>query len=142
MTPEVIFSFLKGPWTFSRAVTGYPNQGRIEGTAFFQETQPGTLHYNEEGKLTLDTGPVLDAGQKYTYRLENGQIIVDYSDGRPFHVLDFSSSKEACGEHLCGQDFYKAAYDFEGPDAFTVKWDVKGPQKDYTITTQYTRQPA
>jgi tRNA A64-2'-O-ribosylphosphate transferase len=53
--------------------------------------------------------------------------------------------------HLCGEDLYAAAWTFgsgmvgvgegegDGDVWWEIRYDVKGPQKDYTSTTKYTR---
>ncbi|KAF3049623.1 hypothetical protein E8E11_002601 [Didymella keratinophila] len=50
-------------------------------------------------------------------------------------------------QHLCGEDLYAARWAFsrgmargEGERWWEVRYDVKGPKKDYVSTTRYTRQ--
>ncbi|GLC41090.1 hypothetical protein PLESTM_001154700 [Pleodorina starrii] len=51
----------------------------------------------------------------------------------------------AVGEHLCVRDMYDASYRFSFQGLrlrqFEIEFRVKGPNKDYTATATYTRQP-
>lgn len=53
------------------------------------------------------------------------------------------------GSHLCGEDLYAASWTFssrmagkgeEGEQWWEVRYDVKGPKKEYVSTTRYTQQ--
>ena len=43
-------------------------------------------------------------------------------------------------EHLCGADHYATRYAFQPDGRFTVHHDVRGPRKDYAMTTVYARR--
>ncbi|KAM3414167.1 hypothetical protein BST61_g10825 [Cercospora zeina] len=127
----------------------------------------GELVYSEQGELKTDTGFTLRANRKYVYRYDadedkisawfikedtkaqDGAEEVDYL----FHDLEIDSQGNGVagrGEHLCELDMYWAYYEFRLPkvaevgddekmNVFGVRYKVKGPQKDYTSDTAYTR---
>ncbi|KAI5364072.1 hypothetical protein Slin14017_G060360 [Septoria linicola] len=127
----------------------------------------GELVYSERGELKTDNGFTLKANRKYVYRYDadedkisawfikedtkakDGDEEVDYL----FHDVEIDSKSNAIagrGEHLCELDMYWAYYEFRLPkvaevgegermDVFGVRYKVKGPQKDYTSDTAYTR---
>lgn len=127
----------------------------------------GELVYSEQGELKTDNGFTLKANRKYVYRYDadedkisawfikedtktqDGAEEVDYL----FHDLEIDAEGNGIagrGEHLCELDMYWAYYEFRLPkvaevgddekmNVFGVRYKVKGPQKDYTSDTAYTR---
>ncbi|CAK1367109.1 hypothetical protein CB0940_10434 [Cercospora beticola] len=127
----------------------------------------GELVYSEQGELKTDNGFTLKANRKYVYRYDadedkisawfikedtkaqDGAEEVDYL----FHDLEIDAEGNGVagrGEHLCELDMYWAYYEFRLPkvaevggdekmNVFGVRYKVKGPQKDYTSDTAYTR---
>ncbi|MDI1491069.1 MAG: WD repeat-containing protein 6 [Ramalina farinacea] len=126
--------------------------------------------YHEQGEFTSNNIPGLkmNAKRSYVYRYQKSSdaisvwfvkldgISVDYL----FHTLDFSnipslgllsqqvSAKrlKATGHHLCEKDTYDPEYNFHLADAaissWSIKYSVKGPQKDYVSVANYRmRQP-
>ena len=126
--------------------------------------------YHEQGEFTSNNIPGLkmNAKRSYVYRYQKTTdaisvwfvkldgISVDYL----FHILDFSnissldlhsqqvSAKrlKATGHHLCEKDTYDPEYDFHFADTaimlWSIKYSVKGPQKDYVSVANYKmRQP-
>ena len=128
----------EGRWVLRRHIDdrlgGQP--GTFEGHADFRETQGG-LSYREEGWLTLGSSTPLFASRDYRWREEEGRIVVDYADGRPFHGFD---PAEGAAFHACDPDSYRVTYDFsDWPDAWQSDWAVAGPRKDYVMATHYLR---
>lgn len=139
---RTVFDMLKGAWSYQRTISDY---GTIDGEAVFALTEPDVLHYREKGLLQLTDGPVLEAHQEYVYRLEEDEhlLSVYFRDGRLFHHLAFGDDgRTASGDHLCKMDFYQAAYRFNGPEAFTLTYNVKGPKKDYVSETHFIKLAA
>lgn len=61
---------------------------------------------------------------------------VTFEDGRPFHPWLLGTDVE----HPCGEDRYRGRVDVSDPRlAWRVVWDVRGPGKDYTMRTTYSR---
>ncbi|MEL6477417.1 MAG: DUF6314 family protein, partial [Pseudomonadota bacterium] len=108
--------------------------GEFWGEAEFSPDGAG-LSCFEAGVLRFK-GHDYHADRRSLWRFpEGGRVEVQYEDGRPFH--DFIL-EEPEAVHLCGEDRYRVSYDF-GEDHWTSIWDVRGPAKDYVMTTHYTR---
>ncbi len=112
------------------------------------------LQYSEEGQLRIDghsSEAALPVTQRYLYSATSAAgspVRVWFSDGRPFLALDFAADRSADGEmratdtHLCGDDSYDAAYAVAGDASrITIRFRVRGPEKDYTSDTTFTRVP-
>lgn len=125
------------------------------------------MMYHEQGEFTSNNMPGLKmkAKRSYVYRYQKKSdaisvwfvkldgISVDYL----FHTLDFSdispiglhsqqaSAKRltATGHHLCEKDIYDPEYDFHFVEAaislWSIKYSVKGPQKDYVSVADYIK---
>ena len=143
------------------------SSGIFEGTATFKKRPPTDVEYDAEyvytegGHFTSETGLSFAATRSYVYRFhgKNNSIsvwfvkpiegeIVDYL----FHTLDFDSSflkpendktPKASGYHKCGDDDYRVNYTFQTRgiefNVWNIKYDVKGPKKDYVTNAQHTR---
>ncbi|KAK3117418.1 hypothetical protein LTR53_001257 [Teratosphaeriaceae sp. CCFEE 6253] len=118
--------------------------------------------YIESGTFTSASGMKMLARRRYVYRYceaddrlsvwfvkPDNDLEVDYL----FHDLSFVPPAEArkagaCiakADHLCVDDMYWTQYTLPmeaiALRKFEVRHTVKGPQKDYVATTQYTRSP-
>ena len=122
--------------------------------------------YYEEGQLVTDQGFSLNGSRSYVYRFQKStdtitawftktdkDAAVDYL----FHKIAFSGlvdersdkSSEtidgitASGHHLCVEDDYSTTYDFRLSGGILKDWgiryDVKGPKKDYIADASYTK---
>ena len=120
--------------------------------------------YVEEGQLTTYQGLSLRASRSYVYRFQEDtnsitawfvksgkDAVVDYF----FHRITFDetigeqASKKlapyvASAHHLCVDDVYTVAYTFRLSEVlslndWSIRYDVKGPKKDYTTHARYTR---
>jgi len=61
-----------------------------------------------------------------------------------FHKIQLSKDKDGTavigfGNHHCGYDLYETEYRFIGDRRFWIKHVVRGPIKNYEISTDYTR---
>jgi len=124
--------------------------------------------YSEKTELTSSTGDALSGTQHYIYRYDeaNDKLGVFFTNrdealslGNLFHKVDFEVPPEEEGSpqtsrrekspwsakasHFCSPDSYEVAYVFcfRGADLreWKVEYEVKGPKKDYSIETWYTR---
>jgi len=129
---RVLRDFL-GSWTLERdIVQADGGQGRFDGTAVWSETTAGALHA-ESGTLHLPGQGSFAAARRYVWTAD---LTVFFDDGRFFHRVPPEGGDAA---HWCDPDRYEVHYDFTGwPDWQTV-WRVRGPRKDYTMTTRYRR---
>ena len=123
--------------------------------------------YTENGDYVTEQGFTMKATRQYAYRYKietdeasawfvktDGSSEVDYL----FHQINISpkasqapfsdqtlrdESMTAEGHHLCIKDDYNAAYAFDFRDLvlqkWTVRYDVKGPEKDYVSETTYIK---
>ena len=136
-----IFKALEGKWNFHRTISNY---GIIEGAATFKKSaiEPHLLHYREEGVLKREDGEHFQVYRDYLYRYKNDRISVFFAEKteRLFHVLEFRDATTAVARHICSSDVYDATYKFRLEDEFELSYRVKGPKKDYSITTLFTRQ--
>lgn len=135
-----------------------------DGTADGRESvAPGTdlgmeYLYIEEGDFKAYNGFTFRATRRYVYRYDeqadklsvwfvktDDQKKADYL----FHEVNFAKPEDetkgwtATSGHLCIDDFYDVKYDF-GFQAvnlrdWRISYSVKGPKKDYTIDSTYTR---
>lgn len=168
-TVEAIFGSLEGTWRMRRSLNsklpGYPS-GTFTGTATFSPHSAfnsSSYLYHETGELVTEQGFQLRADRKYIYRYspEDDKISMWFvkEDSTPgneevdylFHELEFEVRDGrwiAKGDHLCNMDMYWAFHDFRLEKAddgksriklWGLRYQVKGPQKDYSSDTAYER---
>ncbi len=111
--------------------------GLLQGTAELTPDGPGLI-YSEEGILRIAGQPGLTARQSYLWRADGDGIEVLFADGRPFHRIGLiDAAPEA--SHDCAPDIYCVRYDFARWPDWRAVWQVTGPRKDYTMTTEFQR---
>jgi hypothetical protein len=137
-------------------------------TLFAQEKPSDTEYlYSEKTQMSSSTGTTFLGTRQYIYRYDeaNDKLQVffvnrgkEISLGHLFHEVDLelpleeASSQISCSEklpwrakaiHHCSPDTYDVTYTFffKGVDLskWRVGYEVKGPKKDYSIETWYTR---
>ena len=125
-----------GKWSVDRLL--FDRHSGLEvhfiGHAVFTAGEKG-LVYHETGRLSYGPGPAMTATRGYLWRAQDGRIIVDHADGRPFHSFD-PAAPEA--DHWCDPDSYKVRYSFAEWPLWRAQWVVTGPRKDYTMTSLYS----
>ncbi|MEM7506346.1 MAG: DUF6314 family protein [Pseudomonadota bacterium] len=129
-------SFFAGKWQMVRIIENVPEGviGEFWGEAEFTPDGQG-LTCAETGVLRFKGHDYhAERGSLWRFPAE-GHVEVQYEDGRPFH--DFIAEDPEAVHH-CGDDLYRVSYDF-GANAWTSVWDVRGPDKDYVMTTRYLR---
>jgi hypothetical protein len=141
MSPEAIFDWLIGDWTFTRVVT---NQARITGHASLESTTADTALYAESAEVHLLTGEVLHAKQRYLYRrTRTGFDLLFPETVALFQSLHFTreplGTLTAHSRHHCSTDTYQTTYTITADNSFKVHHLVTGPRKDHAIQTTYTR---
>jgi hypothetical protein len=135
-----IFKNFVGDWNLDRDLGA---QGFAKGAASYELQDNNNLKYREDVEITFNNV----IGKHYAYREylyfyndKNNSIIKTFSDGKPFHALDFDLELHtASGSHFCGSDNYRALYNFKDHNKFVTSYIVRGPSKNYTICTEYTR---
>lgn len=141
--------FFSGPWALERTVVQRdgPVTAVAEGRAFFSAAGPGELLYHEEGSVTLQPGSRFSFFRSYTYRFSEGVMQVFFADGpdagtlyQSYAFKDRRDRLELLAVHHCGADVYAGCYELTGTDHFYLVTSVKGPKKDFEITTLFSRR--
>lgn len=127
-----------GTWTLIREI----EDRRIgtDGTLSGQVTIRGTATdctYDETGLLRLGSAQPLTATRRYIW-VEPGPetIEVRFADGRFFHRIDLRHPA-AQAAHACAPDRYAVRYDFTAWPLWRSEWHVRGPHKNYRMTSAY-----
>ncbi|MEM7618568.1 MAG: DUF6314 family protein [Pseudomonadota bacterium] len=136
-----LFVFFIGEWSLLREIDPH---GSFEGTATFTPINDNTLQYEEQGVLQLKEGHTLDdVTKRYLYKFEDEVLFIYFDDGpdkgRLFHQLEFDDQGLATATHDCPPDVYQTKMHLKSSDAFKIIHDVKGPRKDYKITSFYRK---
>lgn len=128
-----------GAWRLTRRIDDRlaGAEGAFTGMAVFEAAGEGLL-YREVGTLTFGAQS-FQAERVYHWRAQGPDIRVDFEDGRFFHAFDPSQTAPRA-HHFCAPDDYNVSYAFAAWPDWTATWAVKGPRKDYTSVTRYTRE--
>jgi tRNA A64-2'-O-ribosylphosphate transferase len=135
--------------------------GTVSGLATFTftETVSGVEQnqylYSENGVFKQDQGSEFPIHKDYLWKLEREKetaeetisIFFVKSDGKTedylYHTLIAKGTNDetvtATADHLCVKDLYQTTYVFERQHRFVVTHEVRGPAKDYTSTTRYSK---
>ncbi|MRK00925.1 hypothetical protein GEV27_05260 [Aeromicrobium sp. S22] len=127
---------LIGAWTMSRTIDDRlkAEQSTVEGTTELALGADGRVRWSEQGSLR--TGELVLAVSRVLFvELRDGEWFVTFEDGRDFHP--WAPGDEVV--HPCAADTYVGRVEVVDPDRWTVRWDVTGPAKDYTMRTTLTR---
>ncbi len=143
-------AFLLGTWQLERAIVDHRagssgafvgEANLVDGRGAGSSGPPERARYEEAGQLRIGAyrGP---ARRSLVYvRLDNGSVLLCFSDGRPFIDLDLSTG--ACRRlHGCGEDRYEIEVSVRSGDVIEERWRVRGPQKDYEAVTTLSRRIA
>lgn len=131
-------AYLPGTWSVTRRLRDAAlGAGRFSGTATFSAGD-GVLLWEERGRLRLGA---YDGPARRTLRIvaEPRGWMVRFADGRSFHPLALRRGDGCRVDHPCGEDAYAGEYVVLGEDAFSVRWQVRGPGKQQVIETRYDR---
>jgi hypothetical protein len=122
-----------GHWRFEREVRHADGSVmQITGAAQF-DWQDDALAYQERGKMQLPFGPPVSTVRRYLW--QQG-LRVYFEDGRFFHSVPPLGGEAV---HWCAPDDYRVTYDFAQWPKWRAVWQVRGPAKDYVMTTYYMR---
>lgn len=94
--------------------------------------------YRESVKIKIASGQVFSGSRVYLWHPREDGFEVMFEDGRPFHRISFVAPD---ARHWCDPDQYDVRYDFADWPIWSSRWVVKGPRKDYAMTTRYSPQP-
>lgn len=125
-----------GEWRLERLILPAEGaQARFSGRAHFTPEGAG-LRYVEAGELALPGAAPMRAERSYLWHAEGARIVVRFADGRAFHSFTPEQTEAA---HWCDPDDYRVRYDFAAWPRWHAEWQVKGPRKDYTMRSDYSR---
>ena len=139
--PEGLSTFadLLGTWQFTRSIedrrAGHLVQA--EGHAQIASSASGA-RYAEEALLTLPGHAPMTSTRQYLLQDGGDHVAFHFEDGRYFHRLDYNRPAPRC-RHDCPPDIYDVTYDFAAWPIWSATWEVRGPRKDYVMTTAYRR---
>lgn len=128
---------LLGAWTFDRVIDDHlaGDEKTVAGTAEFSEAGDGRIRWSESGTLRAG-GLELPITRTSFLEPRGDGWFVTFEDGRDFHPWAPGDAVT----HPCGADLYTGQVSASAQaGAFTVRWRVTGPAKDYTMTTVLTR---
>jgi hypothetical protein len=127
---------LLGGWRFSRVIEDRREACRhhIDGRLELSVVGRGRIRWRESGQWHQETGDV-EVQRNLWLEREGGRWFVRFEDGRDFH--EWSPGRVV--SHACSPDTYRGVVE-GSPERWTVRWDVAGPHKDYTMTTVLTRE--
>ncbi|MEL7166588.1 MAG: DUF6314 family protein [Pseudomonadota bacterium] len=131
---ERVLADFAGRWRLSRVIApvGQP-EAQFEGVAEWVPDAEGRLSYAESGLLRVPGQAEMRAERRYVW---DAELNVWFEDGRFFHAVPAGGGQAG---HWCDPDWYEVTYRFGDWPAFDVEWQVRGPRKDYTSVTRYTR---
>ncbi|MBT0957139.1 trigger factor [Alphaproteobacteria bacterium KMM 3653] len=127
--------FLARRWQLARVIEDSltASTTRFAGQASVTETGAHWT-YAETGHLYLASGQSLVAERSYLWQPSGQGVDISFPDGRAFHRMDLSGGGD---HHWCDPDSYDVTYSFAHWPAWRAVWRVKGPRKDYVMTTDY-----
>ena len=127
---------LLGAWALSRVIEDRLAgvQHTVDGTLLLSAESPTRLRWTETGRWHQEGGDVDVRRELWLVHVDEAGWWVRFADGRDFH-------RWMPGEqvvHPCAPDTYCGVV-AGSPERWTVRWDVTGPRKDYTMRTVLTR---
>ena len=134
------FDHLAGEWQLEREISSGET---FAGKALFSANASGSMALTESGALILESGDEVSASRKWIWSLSNHELLIEFAESppRPYHLIPLQPSNngwQGKAEHLCIEDNYDGEY-FLSDDLLLVSQKIKGPKKDYSITSRYTR---
>lgn len=122
-----------GRWTVARRIEHADGTtATFAGEVAFVPNAEGALVYTEEGELHLPTGHAMRATRRYLW---TEGLVIFFDDGKPFHTIPAQGGETV---HVCPPDTYRVAYDFSAWPKWRATWEVSGPKKAYTMTSDYS----
>lgn len=128
---------LLGEWELRRSVVDRLAgvEGTVTGSTTLSLTDPDEVRWYESGTMTLD-GRTVPVSRTLSVRRSDDDVwTVHFADGRVFHPWVWGTSVG----HACAPDDYTGVLDGDA-ERWTVRWDARGPAKDYTLTSELRRR--
>lgn len=126
-----------GDWLIDRgiedALSG--SSAGFTGRAVIAEGATGWT-YEERGTLVMAGGLPMQAERRYLWKPDAEGVDIFFDDGRFFHRLELAAQPRAA--HWCDPDQYDVRYNLTCWPAWEACWQVRGPRKDYVMTSRYS----
>lgn len=125
-----------GHWQLERKIVDVfsKTDARFSGTAQIFDEGARWI-YRETGKLTMKDAKPMTAERRYIWQADAEGVDIHFEDGRFFHRLKCAGDAEAA--HWCDPDQYDVVYDFAYWPEWQNTWHVRGPKKNYAMTSAY-----
>lgn len=137
---ETVFAKLVGLWSLTRRIAGI---ARMQGEARISLIEGDTLHYFEQGCLSLNDGQRFTASRSYLFRARPQGFAVHFDQPTKglFQEVSLTANSggilAATAMHLCPPDRYASRYNFLPNGSFVIAHRVKGPRKDFCLVSRY-----
>jgi hypothetical protein len=109
----------------------------VDGTSELVQQDDGRIRWSERGTLRRGALEIPVSRTLFVEHRDEGWWVT-FDDGRDFHP--WAPGDEVV--HPCVADTYVGRIEPQDADRWTVRWDVSGPAKDYTMTTLLVRREA
>ncbi|MET0928204.1 MAG: DUF6314 family protein [Aeromicrobium sp.] len=141
MTPRTTVepTALLGEWLMDRTIDDrFAREApTVEGTSELVLDVDGRVRWSERGTLRRGDLEIPVSRVLFVEHREDGWWVT-FDDGRDFHP--WAPGDEVV--HPCAADTYVGRIEVQDADRWTVRWQVSGPAKDYTMATTLTRRDA
>lgn len=127
---------LVGTWTLSRVIEDRLAGVRhaVDGQLVLTAVSPTRLRWAETGRWHQETGDVDVRRDLWLEHVDGAGWWMRFDDGRDFHP--WTPGEQVV--HPCAPDTYRGLVT-GSPQRWTVRWEVTGPRKDYTMETALAR---
>ena len=138
---EFYFKSLAGSWSLERKISSGET---FNGKAVFEAVSNTAFLMQEEGVLSLTSGKSVPASKCWYWHCSDNMILeitYDQEKNQPYHLVNLIENETGwfgSAKHLCGADNYCGEYQFS-VDQFSINQTVKGPNKDYSVSSTYKR---
>lgn len=146
LTHKPIIFFFEGNWTFSREIiSNNLPYGKAEGEASFTTKEENFLNYHEIGKTyILENEKSIPFQKRFLYECHHDTLTVYFADGVDSskvyqHYVLKEKEIKSIQEHSCGNDLYESYYTILSENEFSLKTIIRGPKKDFEITSDFLR---
>lgn len=142
-----VADYLSGAWDLTRDIVAEDGArlGTFTGVGVFAPhdgvfaPHGDVLRFHEQGTLRMGDHDGT-ASRTLFYQPEGARrCTVWFEDGHYFHDLELDTGAWQV-RHPCRADLYDGRFEVTGPDQWTQRWRVAGPEKAYTMSTLYTRR--
>lgn len=136
ITIKHFFENLPGKWQLTREIS---SNMQAQGIAIFEPVNNNLIHYKETGIFDK----TYSFSREYFYVLHEEKKLIKIFFNKELNNLFVKISditdKNSFYSHLCDNDVYKYQIQYLNDKKFIAKCLVRGPKKNYTITTNFQK---